>query len=229
MLLLLILLVIGAAVVLEMTLEDNRRVAKFTETHGSHSSSMPLEQGVFKNSAQSHDYALMGLDEEYGRIYDHYYDNRAYHGAPPTIPHEVKNDGIIGENKCLQCHQNGGYVAQFDAYAPVTPHPEMVSCRQCHVPANTDQLFKPSDWEYPGTATLQNKALSSSPPVIPHKIAMRENCLSCHTGPSAVKELRVSHPERSNCLQCHAKGEKKDLLKEWTRPTPDYAETLTEE
>lgn len=32
---------------------------------------------------------------------------------------------------------------------------------------------------------------------------MRENCVSCHAGPSAPKEIRVTHPERVNCRQCH--------------------------
>ena len=48
--------------------------------------------------------------------------------------------------------------------------------------------------------------MEGSPPVIPHKLFMRENCLSCHAGPSAPKEIRMSHPERVNCRQCHVPG-----------------------
>ncbi len=42
-----------------------------------------------------------------------------------------------------------------------------------------------------------------SPPMIPHQLQMRESCVSCHAGPSAPKEIRVTHPERINCRQCH--------------------------
>ena len=33
----------------------------------------------------------------------------------------------IGGKTCLQCHQNGGYTAQFKAYAAVTPHPDYLN------------------------------------------------------------------------------------------------------
>ena len=42
-----------------------------------------------------------------------------------------------------------------------------------------------------------------SPPVIPHKTFMRENCTACHTGPAAREEIRTPHPERARCRQCH--------------------------
>ena len=53
-----------------------------------------------------------------------------------------------------------------------------------------------------------NNALEESPPVIPHQLQMRENCLACHAGPGAPKEIRVSHPERINCRQCHVPNNK---------------------
>lgn len=217
-LLLFALLLVCTAVVLEMTLDDKGKVAELTDVYGLQSPSIPLEEGVFTDTERASEFALLGFGEEAGRRYDNYYLNRAYQGAPPTIPHSIKDDGIIGENSCLKCHQNGGYVAQFDAFAPVTPHPHLVSCRQCHVPTNTTGLFKASEWKSIDGIQLHNRALVSSPPTIPHAIAMRENCLSCHSGPSAVKELRVTHPERTNCLQCHAKAEKADVLDEWVRP-----------
>ena len=73
-----------------------------------------------------------------------YYNNRAYHGAPPSIPHKVENERNMGGNSCLKCHENGGFAEKLKAYAPVTPHPEMVNCRQCHVPQNTQKIFKKS-------------------------------------------------------------------------------------
>lgn len=170
---------------------------------------IPSETGVFKRSDLGLEYANMPVDENHQRSLDSYYDNRAYHGAPPSIPHPVKKERSMGANVCLQCHQNGGFTEKFNAYAPVTPHPEMVNCRQCHVPLKTERLFKGTDFpDLKAPKVGVNNALVGSPPVIPHQIQMRENCLSCHAGPSAPKEIRVTHPERINCRQCHVLNNK---------------------
>ena len=100
----------------------------------------------------------------------------------------------------------GGFVEKFNAYAPVTPHPEMTNCRQCHVTKNTNNTFKDFAFakkELPKVGEGANNELLGSPPMIPHQLQMRENCISCHAGPSAPKEIRVSHPDRINCRQCH--------------------------
>jgi hypothetical protein len=56
---------------------------------------------------------------------------RAYPGAPPRIPHGLTADEYrLGA--CRNCHERGGYSARFAAYAPVTPHPELTQCQQCH-------------------------------------------------------------------------------------------------
>ena len=165
---------------------------------------IPSEKGVFKRFNQGLDYANMPVDEKHQRSLETYYNNRAYHGAPPTIPHKVVSERNMGENSCLKCHENGGFVEKFSAYAPVSPHPELVNCRQCHVPQKTQRLFKGfNQRKLKAPKAGVNNALVTSPPVIPHQIQLRENCLSCHAGPSAPKEIRVSHPERINCRQCH--------------------------
>ncbi|WMJ73597.1 nitrate reductase cytochrome c-type subunit [Cytophagaceae bacterium ABcell3] len=183
--------------------------------------SIPIEEGVFRRSG--FDYLNMPEDHLHNRVLEEYHQNRAYSGAPPVIPHPVVNPGIsIGEKGCLQCHENGGYVQQFKAYAPVTPHPELVSCNQCHVPANTDELFRESRFKGAKAPSTGNAALEGSPPVIPHTLEMRSNCLSCHAGPAAPKEIRVSHPERSNCKQCHVPAktpEEFKRIKDFTRKT----------
>ncbi|QKX04031.1 cytochrome C [Aquimarina sp. TRL1] len=165
---------------------------------------IPSETGVFIRSKYALEYANMTVDEIHQRSLDTYYENRAFHGAPPSIPHPVSNERAMGEKECLQCHQNGGFVTKYKAYAPVTPHPEMLNCKQCHVPQHTQQLFKENNFFKAAAPSVgTNSALVGSPPMIPHQIQMRENCLSCHAGPSAPKEIRVSHPERINCRQCH--------------------------
>lgn len=165
---------------------------------------IPSETGVFDRSEYALDYANMPIDENHQRTLVTYYNNRAYHGAPPSIPHPVKEELSVGENTCLQCHQNGGFTEKFNAYAPVVPHPEMVNCRQCHVAEMTQTVFKGTNFKKPDAPDVGvNNSLVGSPPAIPHQIQMRENCLSCHAGPSAPKEIRVTHPERINCRQCH--------------------------
>lgn len=170
---------------------------------------IPSESGVFERSKYALDYTKMPVDEKHQRSMKNYYDNRAFHGAPPSIPHEVNSERDMGDNSCLKCHENGGYVDKYKAYTPVTPHPEKINCRQCHVPEKTNSLFKETNFKR-GTIPVAglNNALEGSPPVIPHQLQLRENCLACHAGPSAPKEIRVSHPERVNCRQCHVPNNK---------------------
>ncbi len=166
--------------------------------------SIPLEKGVFKRSSHALEYANMPIDKEHQRSLDTYYNNRAYPGAPPSIPHPLEAERNMGAKTCLKCHQNGGFVKKFNASAPITPHPEYVNCRQCHVAQKTQSLFIASNFKKIEAPSVgNNNALLGSPPMIPHQIRMRESCLSCHAGPSAPKEIRVSHPERVNCRQCH--------------------------
>lgn len=170
---------------------------------------IPSEAGVFQRSDQALNYADMPIDENHQRSMATYYDNRAYPGAPPSIPHAVEDERNMGGNSCLKCHENGGFVNKFDAYAPVTPHPEYTNCRQCHVAQKSQDLFKASNFERGTIPSFgNNNALEGSPPAIPHTLQLRENCLACHAGPSAPKEIRVTHPERVNCRQCHVSHKK---------------------
>lgn len=170
---------------------------------------IPSESGVFKRSHLAYYYLNMIDDKEHQRSLESYYDNRAFYGAPPSVPHYVADELNMGENSCLKCHENGGFVQKFNAYAPVTPHPEMTNCRQCHVLNKATNQFKQNSfYKMPPPLVGDNNALLTSPPVIPHQIQMRENCLACHAGPSAPKEIRVSHPNRVNCRQCHVPNNK---------------------
>ena len=137
------------------------------------------------------------------RTLNEYYSRRAFSGAPPYIPHEVKTTMNLKFSSCLSCHENGGFSKELNAYAPVTPHPEFKNCRQCHVPMNDKNTFKGSHFTGLEAPKIGNKALLTSPPVIPHQLQLRENCAACHSGPSAPVEIRTTHPERINCRQCH--------------------------
>ena len=165
---------------------------------------IPHEAAVFRLSRNALSIAAQPAVSGKSRDLTVFYQRRAYLGAPPVIPHAVKADMAREPASCVACHERGGYVAEFKAFAPVTPHPELVSCRQCHVPAATQPAFKETLWESVSRPALKRAALPGSPPQIPHGLAMRENCLACHGGSGAAKDIRVSHPERANCRQCHA-------------------------
>jgi cytochrome c-type protein NapB len=129
---------------------------------------------------------------------------RAYDGAPPVIPHQ--NYGM----NCVNCHKQEGLKVPGIGFAPAMPHARTAGmkgthvCTQCHVWKKTDEEFVGSNF----VGLRQNlrhgkRGLLTSPPVMPHSVQMRENCLACHSGPAAREEIRCSHPERVNCRQCH--------------------------
>jgi len=162
-----------------------------------------VEAGVFERS----DLGLLYKDRENvesKRTLTEYYSRRAYPGAPPVIPHETFDEQAFGGKGCLNCHANGDYVPGLKAYAPVTPHPELTSCKQCHVAGERkDRRLVASRFQPASPPALHQAAMPGSPPVIPHALEMRSNCLACHGGPAAPREVRTTHPERSNCRQCH--------------------------
>jgi nitrate reductase (cytochrome), electron transfer subunit len=164
---------------------------------------------------------------------------RAYPGAPPRIPHSLTSAEFMAAT-CNSCHESGGYSKRFGAYTPVTPHPEYRNCLQCHaadagavevaVPA-AGSAFRVSggvptplstlDWKTSEWPRTDLRAMSGSPPVIPHDFQLRGNCLACHAGPSAVAEIRTTHPERANCRQCHVPATPYDVDGDFTRPARD--------
>jgi cytochrome c-type protein NapB len=152
---------------------------------------------------------------------------RAYPGAPPRIPHGFTADEFR-TGACNTCHQRGGYSPRFDAYVPVTPHNEMPACLQCHV-GRDEVTGVPLPSQDPSTVCRQCHASEQiraedvlpgwqpqpwpAPPAparpgyvppIPHDLFFRGNCLACHSGPSAVAEIRTRHPDRADCRGCHA-------------------------
>jgi len=146
-----------------------------------------------------------------------FYSLRQYPGSPPRIPHVVDLTFSGNETDCLSCHAKGGYAQEFGKFIPVTPHPEKTLCYQCHVQVQTDELFVETDWKSIPPPRLGRSFLASSPPPIPHPLQMRENCISCHTGPGAVVEIRVEHSARGNCRQCHVPTVQTEPLREFVR------------
>ncbi len=126
---------------------------------------------------------------------------RAYHGAPPVIPHEVE---ALGRENCMACHGPGQQASGL-VIAPVTPHPEWTQCNQCHVPALAEGVFAANTLkalEEPVRVDMPGPFL---PPYIPHRVDnfREQSCETCHIGVQAAPELRPSHGPRVNCTQCH--------------------------
>lgn len=175
---------------------------------------------------------------------------RAYPGAPPRIPHGLTREEFE-RTSCNVCHERGGWVARFGTYAPVTPHPEQVTCLQCHLPqddlvgrslpepgslvcnqCHVDPDRRPAmyvelDWRPAAWPRTELRAMSESPHLIPHDVESRSNCLACHGGPGAVAELRTDHSERMNCRQCHvpAGGGPDDVFDPVAEGAPPSART----
>lgn len=121
---------------------------------------------------------------------------RYYAYAPPFIPHEIINP------ECLDCHKDGLVVEGFRAL--VTPHREWLNCQQCHI--RVDEQVRPFRQNaFVGLAEPQKlpRPQPAAPPLIPHGVFMRKDCLGCHGDPSRKEISQTTHPERWNCLQCH--------------------------
>jgi cytochrome c-type protein NapB len=166
---------------------------------------------------------------------------RAFPGAPPRVPHGLTSVELRSTT-CSTCHERGGYSQRFGAYAPLTPHPELVAClqchvvdaavagtplpaagpddrcRQCHAPDSTTSGAPVLDWRPAAWPEVSAPAIEGEPPAIPHLLQFRENCLACHAGPGAVAEIRTTHPERASCRQCHVTSE--DGAPAYVRPGP---------
>lgn len=132
-----------------------------------------------------------GNYEDYARA-----DLRYYAYAPPLIPHKVLN------RDCLACHADGLVVE--GRKARVTPHPEFVNCQQCHVRADDGvELFKGNTFVGIKEPSSLGQPQPAGPPLIPHRVFMRENCVVCHNDNSRQEIVQTTHPERTNCQQCH--------------------------
>ena len=157
-------------------------------------------KSIFENYDRlSRDY-LKGTSTE--RTLSEYYSRRQYVGSPPFIPHKVE-EADEAQFECLTCHARGGWTEELRRNTPLTPHPEQVACRQCHVRLTTDKLFVVNNWMSLPPPRLGRSYLPGAPPSIPHDLQMRGNCIACHVGPGAVTTIRVEHPSRGDCRQCH--------------------------
>lgn len=129
---------------------------------------------------------------------------RAFDGAPPVVPHQP-----FGVD-CVTCHTPTGKVIPTIGVAPANPHHAVAragaleNCRQCHLFSQTAKVFVANRFQ--GRSQKRHAAERAhplAPPVMPHSLSMRTNCLACHSGPAARPEILCTHSERTNCVQCH--------------------------
>lgn len=136
---------------------------------------------------------------------------RLYDGAPPVIPHAPL------KIKCVACHTDTGKETPPLGFAPANPHTQTAGlysasrCEQCHVFRRQDEVLEGllAESDFQGLSQQFAKAerlYPGAPPVVPHRVFMREDCISCHAGPVARTEIRCSHPQRTSCRQCHVPG-----------------------
>lgn len=140
---------------------------------------------------------------------------RAYDGAPPRIPHAIRQDSAP---ECLTCHEAG--LRFRGLLATPMSHTRLTNCTQCHVvdaaPMPGGETLPPDPRVVANTfdgldsPTAGTRAWSIAPPQIPHRTAMREQCDSCH-GVNGRNALRSTHPSRASCEQCHAASAETNL------------------
>lgn len=134
--------------------------------------------------------------------------NRAFNGAPPTVPHSIDQKS---DRACIACHGEGARTSSLRI--PRMSHRLLAHCTQCHVEGNpqrgTDALFRENSFEGMAAPTEGRRAFEGAPPVIPHSTWMRTDCMSCH-GYTGLQGIRTTHPWRENCRQCHVPSSQLD-------------------
>lgn len=127
--------------------------------------------------------------------------NRAFNGAPPTVPHAIDQQS---DTACVACHQAGAVTTTLRI--PRMSHTFLANCTQCHVESSSrhlpSELFRENTFVGLPAPTAGPRAFPGAPPQIPHTTWMRSDCMSCH-GYEGRFGIRTTHPWRNNCLQCH--------------------------
>ncbi|MDO8749738.1 MAG: cytochrome c3 family protein [Dehalococcoidia bacterium] len=123
-------------------------------------------------------------------------------GQPPAIPHSLE-----GRADCLLCHGSQGLKP-----APLNHAGRTIEiCQLCHKPGSATPSKAPpissptaATAAPTGTPTATNAA--AGPPLIPHSLAGRDDCLLCHErGIAGAPVIPASHAGRTSnvCQLCH--------------------------
>lgn len=140
--------------------------------------------------------------------------DRAFLYAPRPMPHDPAD---TQQGDCMNCHAPVDDIAKkWRAIRPFA-HEHYSQCLQCHVARDRSvtELFGENEFVGLDATGKGSRAHDYAPPTVPHKVFMREDCMSCH-GPTGYADYRVTHPERTQCMQCHV-GE---AAADYTRAMP---------
>lgn len=142
--------------------------------------------------------------------------NRAFNGAPPTVPHPVDQ---MSSQACAACHTVGFKTETLRI--PKMSHQFLENCTQCHVENSPKHmqasLFRENSFVGLPAPDGGPRAFDGAPPQIPHSTWMRVNCMSCH-GFAGQQGIRTTHPWRQNCQQCHAPSSTLDQVQLESQP-----------
>ena len=125
---------------------------------------------------------------------------RAYHGAPPVIPHRAKYNG-----QCMACHTKAMKFKSFSPWRRPIRNSRTASSvmpRECDTP-HPEEASVTNGWAGLEGPKQSHRAHVVAPPTIPHGLHMRENCATCHAADHPDERVRCDHLERTNCQQCH--------------------------
>jgi hypothetical protein len=110
----------------------------------------------------------------------------------PAIPHE-----IAGREQCLLCHDPAGNIrpAPQDHVGRTAD-----TCQMCHKPIGSAAGATAEP-----TATPSGQGAIAGAPLIPHEIAGREQCLTCHDPSGSIRPAPQDHAGRTvdTCQTCH--------------------------
>ena len=119
---------------------------------------------------------------------------RLYFGSPPATPHAITR----AMTNCLSCH------GESATFAPKSPHPTRVQCRQCHVEGvNASPPFRNSSFVGLRPPDVSGASNGLAPPMA-HTALLRETCLTCHSPGARREVVSTPHPERPACQTCHS-------------------------
>jgi nitrate/TMAO reductase-like tetraheme cytochrome c subunit len=113
--------------------------------------------------------------------------------AAPAIPHD-----LAGRDNCLMCHNPDGDVKPAPAdHAGRT----IDQCQMCHKPAASAATPEAA----PTTSSGDDEGEQTGAPSIPHDLAGRDNCLTCHDPNNGIKPAPANHAGRTvdTCQTCH--------------------------
>jgi hypothetical protein len=119
-------------------------------------------------------------------------------GAAPAIPHQVE-----GMGECKNCHGSEGIKPWPQNHAAFTSD----ICTNCHSTAqsNAAPAATPASPSGEDDEDSAGENQQTGPPAIPHDLAGRDNCLTCHNPDGGMKPAPANHAGRTvdTCQTCH--------------------------